>query len=235
MFHPKGPTFWEQARQALTSTRRGYDLLAPKFEFTPYRTPAWMLEEVAKQIGEIGSALDVCCGTGAGMRMLRPLARERVVGIDFSEGMLAQARQLLADSDGDGGAKLEFVQGDVLEMEFEEEFDLATCFGALGHIFGADTAPFLERVRGALKPGGRFVFLSGYRPPPTSIAFWFCHVFNAAMHVRNWFIRPKFIMYYLTFVLPEIQQTLEASGFRVEVRQTVELGRARVIVATRVD
>ena len=39
MFHPQGPTFWELARQALSSTQRGYDLLAPKFDFTPFRTP----------------------------------------------------------------------------------------------------------------------------------------------------------------------------------------------------
>ena len=33
MFHPQGPTLWELAVQALSSTERGYDLLAPKFEF----------------------------------------------------------------------------------------------------------------------------------------------------------------------------------------------------------
>ena len=39
MYHPDGPTFWELARQALSSTTRGYDLLAPKFDVTPFRTP----------------------------------------------------------------------------------------------------------------------------------------------------------------------------------------------------
>lgn len=236
MFHPKGPTFWEQVRQGLSSTERGYDLLAPKFEFTPYRTPDWMLDGVAKFLSEgepFDSALDVCCGTGAGMRMLRPLARERVVGIDFSEGMLGEARQLLADSDGD--AELEFVRGDALEMSFENQFDVATCFGALGHIVGKDTEPFLQRVRAALKPGGRFVFVSGYRPRVLSLAFWFCHGFNLAMRIRNLLVRPKFIMYYLTFLLPKIQQTLEENGFRVDVEAPEELGRYRIVVATRVD
>ncbi|MFT5466983.1 MAG: ubiquinone/menaquinone biosynthesis C-methylase UbiE [Verrucomicrobiales bacterium] len=236
MFNPNGPTFREQVRQALSSTQRGYDLLAPKFEFTPYRTPDWMLDSVAKILSRsepFDSALDVCCGTGAGMRMLRPLAQERVVGIDFSEGMLAEGQQLLGDSAGD--AELEFVHGDALGMSFESQFDVATCFGALGHIVGKNTEPFLQRVRAALKPGGRFIFISGYRPSAFSLAFWFSHGFNLAMRIRNLLVRPKFIMFYLTFLLPKIQRTLEANGFRVEVEAPEELGRYRIVVATRVD
>ena len=100
MFHPKGPTFRELAVQALSSTERGYDLLAPKFDYTPFRTPDGLLETVATHIGDrksIGSALDVCCGTGAAMRMLRPLCRDRVVGLDFSQGMLDVCREQTAN------------------------------------------------------------------------------------------------------------------------------------------
>ena len=34
MFHPNGPSFFELVEQALSSTERGYDLLAPKFDYT---------------------------------------------------------------------------------------------------------------------------------------------------------------------------------------------------------
>src|SRR6476660_2234631 len=110
MFHPRGPTFFELARQALSSTERGYDLLAPKFDYTPFRTPDDILARVGdhlQTLGSIGAALDLCCGTGAAMRMLRPLCRERVVGIDVSAGMLAEAARRLADAPG--SARLEFV------------------------------------------------------------------------------------------------------------------------------
>src|SRR5829696_9130822 len=96
MFHPRGPTFWELARQALSSTERGYDLLAPKFDYTPFRTPDVVLETCAACLGEprsIDAALDLCCGTGAAMHVLRPLCRQRVVGIDMSQGMLDVARE----------------------------------------------------------------------------------------------------------------------------------------------
>ena len=95
MFHPQGPSFLELAHQALCSTQRGYDLLAPKFDFTPFRTPAVVLQMTARHLeatAAVGSALDVCCGTGAGMEILRPLCRDRVVGIDFSAPMLHVAR-----------------------------------------------------------------------------------------------------------------------------------------------
>ena len=139
MFHPQGPTFLELARQALSSTERGYDLLAPKFEYTPFRTPDVILEKVAeylKATAPFDAGLDICCGTGAGMRMLRPLCLERVVGIDMSAGMLAEARRCTADAPG--GAALEFVRGNVLAMPFAAAFDIAVSFGAFGHILTQD-------------------------------------------------------------------------------------------------
>src|SRR5438445_5483235 len=100
MFTPHGPSLRELAVQALSSTEHGYDLIAPKFDRTPFRTPDAILDVIARFIGpprSIGAALDVCCGTGAAMRMLRPLCTTRVVGIDFSAGMLAEAQRRLQD------------------------------------------------------------------------------------------------------------------------------------------
>ncbi|OCC07271.1 class I SAM-dependent methyltransferase [Streptomyces sp. PTY087I2] len=95
MFTEQGPTVRELAVQALSSIERGYDLLAPKFDRTPYRTPDRVLDAVTdevRRLGPFGTGLDVCCGTGAGMGVLRQVCRERAVGVDFSAGMLAEAR-----------------------------------------------------------------------------------------------------------------------------------------------
>src|SRR5262245_49667235 len=220
MFHPQGPTFWELAVQALSSTQRGYDLLAPKFDYTPFRTPDNVLQTVADDLASLGpfdSALDVCCGTGAAMRFLRPLCRRRVVGLDFSAGMLAEARRRLAGAPGE--AALEFVQADALAMPFTQEFDLAVSFGAFGHILLRDQRRFVREIWRSLRPGGRFAFVTGYRPPAWSPAYWAAWGFNAAIWVRNQFIDPPFIMYYLIFSLPEVQKLLETQGFDVEIRK----------------
>ena len=216
VFHPKGPTFLELAKQALSSTEKGYDLLAPKFEYTPFRTPDWLLEPVFRALGgpdSVDRGIDVCCGTGAGMRFLRPMCRVSVTGIDMSAGMLDEAKSQLAGSPGK--AALEFVHGDAFAMPFENRFDVAVCFGALGHIVPKDEARFVDAVRKTLKIGGRFAFVTSEIPPVLSMRWIISRGFNAAMHVRNALIDPPFVMFYLTFTLPEIRKKLEACGYSV--------------------
>ncbi len=217
MFDPEGPTLRELLRQALTSTEHGYDLLAEKFDHTPFRTPEPVLEGMAKVIGEprsIESALDVCCGTGAAMRHLRPLCRERVVGVDFSQGMLDEAKKRLGSAPG--VATVELVRGDALALAYDAAFDVVTSVGAFGHVLPEDEDRFVAGIARALRPGGRFVFATGTRPPPSSLAFWMAHGFNAAMRVRNAVLKPEFVMYYLTFLWPEVQPLLERHGFSCE-------------------
>jgi trans-aconitate methyltransferase len=60
------------------------------------------------------------------------------VGIDFSAGMLAQARRAHPDA--------RWVRADVRALPFAGVFDLAVSFGALGH--------FLPAERTALFAGG---------------------------------------------------------------------------------
>ncbi len=237
MFHPKGPTFRELAVQALSSTQRGYDLLAPKFDYTPFRTPQLLLDAVGEQLAALGpfdAGLDLCCGTGAAMAVIRRHCRRRVTGIDFSQGMLEVARQRTSDAPGD--APLEFVRGDVLAMPFAEAFDLAVCFGAFGHILQQDEPRFVAEIARVLRPGGRFVFITTHMPPLISPRYWFSRLFNAAMRVRNFLIKPEFIMYYLTFLLPEVKILLQRHGFEVEVRHMGFKGTwsaARLVIATR--
>ena len=186
MFHPAGPTFWELAEQCLSSTERGYDLLAPKFDYTPFRTPDEILDGLATLLGpprSIDAALDICCGTGAAIRILRPLCRQRVVGIDFSRGMLDVARQHFPDQPGE--PPVELVQGDVLTMGFREQFDLAVTVGSLGHVLPADQSRFVERIAAALKPDGRFAFVTTDMPP------WWSRHYDDVARVQRCDARPQ--------------------------------------------
>lgn len=219
MFHRKGPTFLELAQQALSSVERGYDLLAPKFEYTPFRTPDPVLKTAMAQMGPPGSvdrALDLCCGTGAALRFLKPLCRQEVVGVDLSQGMLDEARRLLADAPG--SAKLTLIQGNVLELAYEAEFDVVTSFGAFGHILEEDEPRLVQVIARALRPGGHFVFVTGHPPSMLNPGYWLAKGFNAAMRVRNALWKPPFVMYYLTFLVPRARELLEAQGLGVEVR-----------------
>jgi ubiquinone/menaquinone biosynthesis C-methylase UbiE len=230
MFHPQGPTFWELVAQALSSTEHGYDLLAPKFDHTPFCTPDAILAPAMTHLGEPGSieaALDVCCGAGAAMWHLRRLCRHRVVGIDFSRGMLDIARRVVATAPG--SATLELVRGNVLDMPFDTAFDMAVCVGALGHILPTDQARFVRQVAKVLRPGGRFVLVTAPMPPLWSMRYWLSRGFNAVMQVRNLCLSPPFVMYYLTFLLPQAVALLRQHGFSVDVYRDVFDGRFRYL------
>ncbi|MFF8746502.1 class I SAM-dependent methyltransferase [Streptomyces californicus] len=241
MFTKQGPTVRELAVQALSSTERGYDLLAPKFDHTPYRTPDRVLDAVTREVRGLGpfdAGLDVCCGTGAGVGVLRELCRERVTGVDFSAGMLAEARA--AFPPGDEGPVVDWVRADARALPFAPAFDLALSFGAFGHFLPAERFGLFVEVYGSLRPGGRFVFPIGAPPPVGSRAYWTLLGFDAAMRVRNALWRPPFVMYYRTFPLGDVLEDLTQAGFTVRLRPLTDLGtrpdgspRARLVVATR--
>ncbi|MFJ3327589.1 class I SAM-dependent methyltransferase [Streptomyces griseus] len=243
----EGPTVRELAVQALSSIERGYDLLAPKFDLTPYRTPDRVLDAVTRAVRELGpfdTGLDVCCGTGAGVGVLRQLCRERVVGVDFSAGMLAEARAAFPPGSGTSpageGPVIDWVRADARSLPFGPAFDLALSFGAFGHFLPAERFGLFAEVYGSLRPGGQFVFPIGAPPPVGSRAYWSLLGFDAAMRVRNALWRPTFVMYYRTFRLGDVLEDLTRAGFGVRLQPLTELGlrpdgspRARLVVATR--
>ncbi|MCU0878669.1 MAG: methyltransferase domain-containing protein [Pirellulaceae bacterium] len=237
MFHPQGPTFWELAQQCLSSTERGYDLLAPKFDVTPFRTPDFVIEGLARCLGppqSVDDGLDLCCGTGAAIPLLQTLCRRRVVGIDFSQGMLDVARSRLTTSVS--ATPVELLHANVLDMTFDREFDLAITVGSLGHILKRDEPRFVQRIHAALRPGGRFAFVTSTMPPWWSRRYLLSRAFNGAMHIRNLLVRPPFVMFYLTFLLPDVARLLESHGFKVAVHDDVypvPFQELRVVVATR--
>jgi ubiquinone/menaquinone biosynthesis C-methylase UbiE len=222
VFSPQGPSLRELCVQALSSVERGYDFLAPKFDHTPFRTPESILGPTVDALSGLGpfrSGLDVCCGTGAGMQVLRPLCPDQITGIDFSAGMLTQARGAHPDAT--------WVRADARAMPFAEGFDLAVTFGALGHFLPAERPALFEGVYRALRPGGLFAVPIGAAPPLTSVAHWALLGFDVTMRVRNAVWRPPFVMYYLTTPLPALSEDLTAAGFTVRAIALTALGQYR--------
>ena len=210
MFSPQGPSVRELAAQALSSVEGGYDLLAPKFDHTPFRTSDGVLDATAaalRPLGPFGSGLDVCCGTGAGLRVLEPLCGRQATGVDFSAGMLARARGAHPDA--------RWVRADARALPFAAAFDLAVSFGALGHFLPAERPALFAGVRRALRPGGLFAFPVGALPPVTTAGYWALLGFDLAMRARNAVRRPPFVMYYRTCRLPALRSDLTAAGFTV--------------------
>jgi SAM-dependent methyltransferase len=97
-----------------------------------------------------GAMLDLACGTG---RHAVELARRgyELVGFDLSLAMLARA----SDEAQERSAKLNFLQGDMREMTFREQFDGVYCWNTSFGYFEEDkNALVADRIHGALKSGG---------------------------------------------------------------------------------
>ena len=239
MFSPEGPSLRELAVQALSSVERGYDLLAPKFDHTPFRTPDALLDAVASALersGPFDAGLDLCCGTGAGVGVLARVCRGSVTGVDFSAGMLAVARERTASP----GPGVSWVRADARALPFGPAFDLVVSFGALGHFLPDELPGLFAEVHSVLRLGGCFVFPVLAPPRPTSPAYWMLLGFDVVMRVRNALWRPPFVMYYRAFRFGDVCRALERAGFGVELRALPEFGqrgdgspRVRMVVARR--
>jgi ubiquinone/menaquinone biosynthesis C-methylase UbiE len=235
MFSPGGPSVRELAVQALSSVEGGYDLLAPKFDRTPFRTPDRVLDATAEallRLGPFDRGLDVCCGTGAGMRVLQSVCHGPVMGVDFSTGMLAQAASAHPDAT--------LVRADVRSLPFAGASDVAVSFGALGHFLPAERPALFAGVYRALRPGGILAIPIGAPQPITSGGYWALLGFDLAMRVRNAVWRPPFVMYYRTCSLPAVCTDLTQAGFAVTAIPLTALGlrddgspRCRLILARK--
>jgi ubiquinone/menaquinone biosynthesis C-methylase UbiE len=241
MFSPEGPTLRELAVQALSSVERGYDLLAPKFDHTPFRTPDSVLSAVASALERTGpydDGLDLCCGTGAGVEVLARVCRRSATGVDFSTGMLDVARERVTTA----GPRVTFVRADARALPFRSAFDLVVSFGAFGHFLPRELPGLFGQVHSTLRPGGTFAFPVLAPPRPSSPAFWTLLGFDAVMRVRNALWRPPFVMYYRAFRLGDVRRELERAGFRVDLHALPEFGtrsdgspRVRMVEARRAD
>ena len=97
-----------------------------------------------------GAVLDMACGAG---RHAVELARRgyQVVAFDLSLSMLARA----SDEAHERSAKLNFVQGDMREMTFAEQFDGVVCWNtSFGYFDEEKNAAVIDRIHSALKSGG---------------------------------------------------------------------------------
>jgi SAM-dependent methyltransferase len=103
-----------------------------------------------------GPLVELAVGTG---RVAIPVAQatgRRVIGIDSSSAMLAQARLRAAEV----GVELDLREGDIRELELDEPAALIYCPGrSLMHLpTWADRRSCFERVAASLLPEGRFAW-----------------------------------------------------------------------------
>lgn len=149
--------------------RRMFSAVAPRYDLTNAVISAglhrpWKRITVAAlglRPGEV--AFDLCCGTGDLARLMAEAVGPTgwVVGADFAEPMIRQARGLAAR---DGTRSRHFLVGDAMSLPFR-----GASFDAVAVAFGlrnvADPGGALWEIRRVLRPGGRLAILEFGRVP----------------------------------------------------------------------
>ncbi|MFC7081192.1 class I SAM-dependent methyltransferase [Halorussus caseinilyticus] len=102
------------------------------------------------------TAVEMGCGTGANFPHLRERVgpEGRVVGVDFTRGMLARARNR---AEREGWRNVHLARADATEVEFRDPPDAILATFVVGML--ADPAAAVNRWADALAPGGHLALL----------------------------------------------------------------------------
>jgi demethylmenaquinone methyltransferase / 2-methoxy-6-polyprenyl-1,4-benzoquinol methylase len=167
----------EAGRLPAEGVRRMFDRIAPVYDVMNHVMTAgldrrWRRITIDETVRADDRVLDACCGTGD----LAIGARSRgadVVGLDFSERMLERAARK--------EPQIEWVQGDVLALPFEDaSFDAVTVGFGVRNV--EDLEAGVRELRRVLRPGGRLGILEITTPRGRLAPFyrvWFDRVVPA--------------------------------------------------------
>ena len=102
------------------------------------------------------TVVDVACGTGQNFPLLEQAigSEGRIVGVDLTDAMLAQAQQRVEDN---GWSNISLAQADAAAFEFPTEVDAILSTYALSHL--SKPGAVIAHGAAALRPGGRWVVL----------------------------------------------------------------------------
>jgi demethylmenaquinone methyltransferase/2-methoxy-6-polyprenyl-1,4-benzoquinol methylase len=183
-FYDKGKARAARVEELFGSIATRYDLLNDIQSLGIHRLWKRRLIHLAR-LKPGDSALDVCCGTGD---IAFRLAREgaQVVGLDFTEAMLAVARQR-AEKSGRrspvGGQHSTFpavspvfVLGDAMQLPFKEnQFAAVTVGYGLRNL--AEWKVGLQEMARVAQPGGRLLVLDFGKPRNAVLrAVYYCYL-----------------------------------------------------------
>lgn len=156
----------------LEDVQRNYDPAAERYDawtelvFGRILGVERLREHTIDLLGDLDGkrVLDVGCGTGRNLPFLVPRvgAKGRIIGVDYSQGMLDVARARVARH---GWQNVELEQDDAAQLAtIEEPVDAVVSVWCMGIVHDLDAA--LGRAIDVLQPGGRIAIMDFDRARP---------------------------------------------------------------------
>jgi demethylmenaquinone methyltransferase/2-methoxy-6-polyprenyl-1,4-benzoquinol methylase len=151
----------DTTRERLIETYRKkakhYDLTSRLYPVPGYPQQGQRLRAVrALGLRPGGSVVDVACGTGLNFPLIERAigSRGRIVGVDLTDAMLAQAEQRI---EANGWSNVSLVQADAAAFDFPTEIDAILSTYALTQVPACGDV--IARGAAALSRGGRWAVL----------------------------------------------------------------------------
>ena len=151
----------ERTREHLIETYRKkakhYDITSRLYPVPGYPQRAQRRRAVrALGLRPGASVVDIACGTGLNFSLIEQAIGPggRIVGVDLTDAMLAQAQHRIATNDF---RNISLVQADAAEFDFPAEVDAIVSTYALSHV--PQCADVIAHGAAALSAGGRWVVL----------------------------------------------------------------------------
>jgi len=181
------------AREQLIETYRKkakhYDITSRLYPVPGYPERAQRLravQELGLRPGD--SVIDIACGTGLNFPLIEEMIgpNGRIVGVDMTDAMLAQARDRIETN---GWSNVSLVQADAAEFDFPAEVDAILSTYALTQVPGC--AEVISHGAAALSGGGRWVVLD--LKVPDNTPGWLTQLGIASVRrfaaIDEWFMR----------------------------------------------
>ncbi len=221
-----------------SSIAERYDFLNELLSFS--QAGVWKSRLIREaDVPERGLLLDLCTGSGdlaLGFLTELPGFKGDVIGIDFSVPMVDRARAKVAELGYPYPRRVEFLMGDALDLQFDDEkFDLvAIGFGVRNF---SDTESGVREMHRVLKTGGQLNVLEFFRDGVTFPPFkWYLDtvipwlgnsISNSTAYTYLRDSSNEFLS------CPEFERMLENSGFREIKSERMTFGIAHLVRARK--
>ena len=185
---------------AVLSPREGYDLWATTYshESNPIKDLSNKFVESMLSDLKGKSVLDAGCGTGHFCMLAQKHQAKQIIGIDFSQVMIDQAKKNCPTA--------QFYCSDLSTFNLSQEpVDVMICALVIGHI--ENISPVFTNFSSMLKPGG-YLILTDFHPILT--------LQNAKRTFKNPQTQENIEITHYLHRLEEIKSLLESLGFRIE-------------------
>lgn len=187
----------------ISDVQSGYDLVADEYARRIYdelRHKPWdrrLLDRFAESVRNVGEACDLGCGPGHVARYLQGRGLQ-VCGMDLSERMVQQARQL--------NPGIQFYQGDMRALPVPDDtWAGISGFYAIVNLAPRDLAQALREMRRVIVPGGKLL-----------LAF---HIGDDSSHVEELWDSGAALEFHF-FRVGTVEGYIRRAGF--EIQETLE-------------